>query len=104
MRGATNRVYQLPHLLEISTHTPHAGRDDRRHLQGAGLLDFYSHASCEARPADLSGMAAAITISTHTPLARRDLNLPDLDIVMLLISTHTPLARRDLYGRTRKNL
>ena len=34
------------------------------------------------------------SISTHTPLARRDLRFTDL-ITPTPISTHTPLARRD---------
>ena len=33
-------------------------------------------------------------ISTHTPLARRDVNLVNDDMIVE-ISTHTPLARRD---------
>ena len=36
------------------------------------------------------------TISTHTPLARRDFNELTLELIPLAISTHTPLARRDI--------
>ena len=34
-------------------------------------------------------------ISTHTPLARRDIQRAGASDVVLRISTHTPLARRD---------
>ena len=33
---------------EISTHTPHARRDTQRECRAAGYWNFYSHASCEA--------------------------------------------------------
>ena len=79
--------------------------------------DFYSHASCEARRRlnqlcknDLKFLLTRLLrgatspsriqmpsddISTHTPLARRDLNCVQ-DLITSFISTHTPLARRDL--------
>ena len=81
-------------------------------------FDFYSHASCEARRKLISGTVAAISISTHTPLARRDTQencwamwiLSFLLTRLLrgatsgktsptqpnLISTHTPHAGRDI--------
>ena len=37
----------------ISTHTPLARRDEKAYPVAALEVDFYSHASCEARP-DLS--------------------------------------------------
>ena len=82
--------------------------------------DFYSHASCEARPAMPRHLSPLDGISTHTPLARRDLEtrrklravtdfyshascearlpIPERIFTELLISTHTPLARRDITG------
>ena len=39
-------------------------------------------------------------ISTHTPLARRDLAM-SLNPPILIISTHTPLARRDPFQTLR---
>ena len=84
------------------------------------LQNFYSRASCEARPfllylvliigiflltrllrgatKDLKESHAYLHISTHAPLARRDIsslaNAPKLND----ISTHAPLARRDRYS------
>ena len=47
-------------------------------------------------------MNEKIMISTHTPLARRDVIAADFHVRFSLISTHTPLARRDLFaGYTR---
>ena len=44
------------------------------------------------------------TISTHTPLARRDSDLHDDFFESFTISTHTPLARRDIVtGEMRSN-
>ncbi len=40
-------------------------------------------------------------ISTHTPLARRDV-IDEIDETAELISTHTPLARRDTARRLAK--
>ena len=56
--------------------------------------DFYSHASCEARHRRHAQIAEHTSISTHTPLARRDgKTVPPPRYFD--ISTHTPLARRD---------
>ena len=104
LRGATAPGLYTGENLPISTHTPLARRDkqnkmysqaDRlflltRLLRGATSrsteqagysLDFYSHASCEARPCRMEAQTASMTISTHTPLARRDemLGIPVLD-------------------------
>ena len=40
-------------------------------------------------------MLCSLSISTHTPLARRDLSNADYLTNTTVISTHTPLARRD---------
>ena len=57
-------------------------------------LHFYSHAPCEAWHEPPKGHFYEHLISTHTPLARRD--VLHLYVQMrILISTHTPLARRD---------
>ncbi len=101
----------------ISTHTPLARRDQSISHQFTCFQNFYSHASCEARLFTilqfppiytflltrlLRGATSTLiicrkrcTISTHTPLARRDsYNLID-SLPLGCISTHTPLARRD---------
>ena len=83
---------------DISTHTPHAGRDIdagfnpnvtaqfllTRPMRGAtrrtvnGMKqhkDFYSHAPCGARRFDVVNPACSKLISTHTPRAGRDMLL-----------------------------
>ena len=49
LRGATWSTDETESLYDISTHTPLARRDDLRVLSPKLALDFYSHASCEAR-------------------------------------------------------
>ena len=62
-----------------------------------GWADFYSRASREARLEIMKKRSVEGYISTHAPLARRDLNHyfhgSNDDI-----STHAPLARRDRYN------
>ena len=79
--------------MQISTHTPHAGRDAEtfdiardpqfqltRPMRGATREDFTA--------------AALEFISTHTPHAGRDEKMPYY-VVKNYISTHTPHAGRD---------
>ena len=51
MRGATIPCLYLIFFESISTHTPLARRDVVSICREYGVSDFYSHASCEARPA-----------------------------------------------------
>ena len=140
MRGATIGKSELCADGFISTHTPLAGRDPvhsesrnmaqsfqlTRPLRGATLFcpaltppagDFNSHAPCGARHLLAFDVAAATEISTHTPLAGRDVrvtviaaspsnfnshapcgarHVSKLDTpTREIISTHTPLAGRD---------
>ena len=39
----------MRNIWKISTHTPHAGRDDHEYRLTLLELDFYSHAPCGAR-------------------------------------------------------
>ena len=103
--------------LNISTHTPLAGRDEKRGTaeyqrwnfnshapRGAWLctkkyrktaiLHFNSHAPRGAWQNDLHISLTYNEISTHTPLAGRDL-VDFLVVTITQISTHTPLAGRD---------
>ena len=57
MRGATCSLERLRHIVQISTHTPHAGRDK------IGTLD-----------------RDAAKISTHTPHAGRDISFRLLSV------------------------
>ena len=48
MRGVTLCIFSLCLVLNISTHTPHARRDEGVAEAMAQQWDFNSHASCEA--------------------------------------------------------
>ena len=119
LRGATFTCLLMLEVYYISTHTPlarrdcvdvklekydlnfysHASCEARRVNTGNYITDcanFYSHASCEARPVGYTLKNTSSGISTHTPLARRDLLLM-MRFSVIRISTHTPLARRDRY-------
>ena len=118
LRGATATAPSEISGINISTHTPHAGRDPDNQMATTWQPDFYSHASCEAR---LLGVETNITnwqflltrllrgatfailiakmpnvISTHTPHAGRDRPRKTLPFPFC-ISTHTPHAGRDYH-------
>ena len=61
-----------PEYINISTHTPLAGRDLIRETKDSQCGDFYSHAPCGTWRRKHSGISRRISISTHTPLAGRD--------------------------------
>ena len=48
MRGVTIKQRSYFVNKNISTHTPHARRDAELEQHGQNILDFNSHASCEA--------------------------------------------------------
>ena len=73
MRGVTALFPNVHRYAQISTHTPHARRDE---------LDINE--------------VQKITISTHTPHARRDQFIVICICLLVIISTHTPHARRDI--------
>ena len=49
MRGATNPIFKDWAVYDISTHTPHAGRDKISSRSITDEINFYSHAPCGAR-------------------------------------------------------
>ncbi len=72
-RGATVPRLILYLSVQISTHTPLAGRDSEpQYHQQTMVLDFYSHAPRGARLVAGSICCSFFPISTHTPLAGRD--------------------------------
>ena len=97
-RGATLDTLREFGAWLISTHTPLAGRDIQTHTGAVQVVnfyshaprgarhffgyctenagDFYSHAPRGARPNVVLTAHAAMRISTHTPLAGRDLPVP----------------------------
>ena len=83
-----------PLFSAISTHAPRVRRDVFSIGDIIEVGNFYSRASCEARPESLMKFCKP-TISTHAPRVRRD---PDSVAIVqkIRISTHAPRVRRDL--------
>ena len=120
-RGATDNMTGEWLSDRVSTHTPLAGRDLRNGIVSHFPYCFYSHAPRGARPgrpviADVTrsflltrpsrgatecrvAIATVYCVSTHTPLAGRDMLFPIL-VQVLHVSTHTPLAGRDTFTVT----
>ena len=65
MRGVTLTPLSEPAFGKISTHTPHARRDPLGGWLTLPILNFYSHASCEAWPQNIR------TFHNHTTAYRR---------------------------------
>ena len=116
LRGATDIFGKVRANLLISTHAPLAGRDDRGiaffdvnidfnprapcgarpsvRVFNALRLDFNPRAPCGARRAGAASPYHVHVISTHAPLAGRDI-IDRLFADLRFISTHAPLAGRD---------
>ena len=120
MRGVTKWQDNSFSILWISTHTPHARRDDEPMARRKGLIgflltrlmrgvtwsiwklyyrqrNFYSHASCEAWPSIRHTMCMGSYFYSHASCeawqdGEHAKNTKDSNI-----STHTPHARRDLF-------
>ena len=71
MRGAAYSMVNDHHHRLISTHAPHARRGDPKNNVLQHHDNFYSRASCEARPFQCCHTNLLGTISTHAPHARR---------------------------------
>ena len=102
MRGVTKQMKLWLIRYLISTHTPHARRDDADPRTTKDLSNFYSHASCEAWLDRDGTVYKKGMISTHTPHARRDMKF-HLETCWIRISTHTPHARRDFINWLKSN-
>ena len=78
----------------ISTHTPHAGRDRQLLVYGYTPKNFYSHAPCGARP---SGITFTIVMDQFllTRPMRGATGKRGVSWDSSVISTHTPHAGRD---------
>ena len=94
MRGATTLSKETDVSEDISTHTPHAGRDAATGSGSSASSDFYSHAPCGARliPKPLVPNHSVFLLTRPMRGATLD-NYPLVNL--LYISTHTPLAGRD---------
>ena len=116
LRGMTRQGKPNGQDKHISTHMPLARHDPAIMAGSFFVLDFYSHASCEAWPCGSTLPRHLFQISTHMPLARHDNPTTSLDTIALnfyshasceawhiiyrnkktfWISTHMPLARHD---------
>ena len=104
----------------ISTHTPLAGRDLGGSCDTSLFDDFYSHAPCGARhpsgngnshtgkflltrplrgaTCNLSRKSRFSIISTHTPLAGRDVAPADFHEVLSDFYSHAPCGARPVPG------
>ena len=94
MRGATLTQKERKRITEISTHTPHAGRDALRGDVSPRGVNFNSHAPCGARPCRGLAAGTAITFQLTRPM-RGATMMGMLGIFAQMISTHTPHAGRD---------
>ena len=81
--------------LTISTHTPLAGRDLSQGNNKSVPFDFYSHAPRGARPSAGLPIFQGFHFYSHAPRGAR-LDKSFLVSACLYISTHTPLAGRDV--------
>ena len=116
MRGATKKLDERKETFDISTHTPHAGRDLLVGNMIYKTYNFYSHAPCGARRD--SGLAEWYQddFYSHAPCGARHRELYNdnstrkflltrpmrgatwktfNDYSLVGISTHTPHAGRD---------
>ena len=86
--------YQMTTDYVISTHTPHARRDKRVRFSLVASIPFQLTRLMRGVTLYVPNSARAKSISTHTPHARRDPCGADYRLFHN-ISTHTPHARRD---------
>ena len=82
-------------MPKISTPTPLSRRDDWQRRDWAHSWHFYSHASCEARPPHSLDLSSAFPFLLPR-LLRGATTKHNLSAKRLRISTHAPLARRDM--------
>ncbi len=95
MRGATSVAPALSVFSVISTHTPHAGRDNSARMGAIVLSTFQLTRPMRGATATLHAALTRAVISTHTPHAGRD-TIRFEGGENAEISTHTPHAGRDL--------
>ena len=118
MRGVTEVLNSEVSIVKISTHTPHARRDQNPLLENILIKNFNSHASCEAwhrvvikwtkeLKFQLTRLMRGVTLfpeyvccsfnnfNSHAS-CEAWLKLEIFIILPLPISTHTPHARRDI--------
>ena len=94
MRGATVISDSDEFGNKISTHAPHARRDNSMVEKMAAEINFYSRASCEARQERTMNTVVNVRFLL-TRLMRGATPLAGIIEQEFTISTHAPHARRD---------
>ncbi len=98
------RLYSIAAYPNISTHTPLARRDITDDVYTHAYIDFYSHASCEARRSTSRNPFHLVSISTHTPLARRDFYQSGAVTLMQDFYSHASCEARLPLGKRAMNM
>ena len=93
MRGAAEVVENLTVAKMISTHAPHARRGTNLCYKNGDIGNFYSRASCEARPLH-ANLPRPLIQFLLTRLMRGAANILYYTSHYLWISTHAPHAWR----------
>ena len=105
MRGATTQKPAAKLNGRISTHTPHAGRDQRLTINNLQPENFNSHAPCGARLCPVIPIQCCQPISTHTPHAGRDERHLLWPVCPTDFNSHAPCgARRYCMGFGRRQV
>ena len=97
LRGATYFCKECSSAFYISTHAPLARRDNCFFKQVSVFVNFYSHASCEARLSVKYRSHQQSAISTHTPLARRDVNGDETALSRVHFYSHASCEARRMF-------
>ena len=93
MRGATQQTFWGSPESGISTHTPHAGRDEILADLDDDGWDFYSHAPCGARQDDRTGSAGDHDFYSHAPCGARQ-NVSKYKSSIIDFYSHAPCGAR----------
>ena len=96
LRGATGVAFVSRNAVAISTHAPLAGRDPFCFLPFPMGWDFNPRAPCGARRVASKICDNRDTFQPTRPL-RGATHICEVGVLVILISTHAPLAGRDLW-------
>ena len=94
MRGATTNSIRAYFDIEISTHTPRAGRDFKAKKYGQGKYNISTHTPLAGRDLLMLFCGCRPSISTHTPLAGRDILRKKFAIILCNFYSHAPCGAR----------
>ena len=94
MRGATSVAPALSVFSVISTHTPHAGRDNSARMGAIVLSTFQLTRPMRGATATLHAALTRAVISTHTPHAGRDASYAPCVGCTVYFNSHAPCGAR----------